>query len=133
MFNRNIFFACESCTSVIEKENQTEEAHKKKTCGRKKPQNEASQNQSEDATAILTGAIGRLLVDDSEEVITIDTEEATNQETPESPIGDTSKEPKGKQPSGKDKTMHLLPSKDMPKTSFTWDKYEERLPEGWKM
>ena len=70
MFNKSIFFSCETCTMIIAQENQTAEAHRKKSCGRKKTVEFVT---STDPADSLADAVEKLSVGEGEaDTITLD-------------------------------------------------------------
>ena len=67
MLNRNIFYMCETCNSVSAKENQPEEAHKKKSCGKKTAQLPESSPTESDQSENITGEQSETIeLDDSD-------------------------------------------------------------------
>ena len=89
MFNKSIYYSCETCTEIITKENHVEEAYKKKASGKKKSQIEENppQTKSPDSMAGLAEAIGGLSVDDihEHETITLEESESENLSSPSIP------------------------------------------------
>jgi hypothetical protein len=76
--------ACSISPSYLHEKNaqascQRKTTQYKKSCGRKKSQNENSQTQSDDSTELLAEAIGRLSVDDNEDEVRIDTDSEKNE------------------------------------------------------
>ena len=101
MFNKSIYFACETCASILAKENQIDEAYMKKSYGRKKVQAvddiqtnpheeeivDLSNSVNSDPTDVLTDAIERLSVNDKEEQSETESEKPAEDITTENSNG----------------------------------------------